>query len=60
METNNTADEAALKWAIEHKLALQLDKKAFEGIAKQSPLDFVTSTTEIQATIASVLTAPEV
>ena len=45
----------ALAWATEHKIALALDKRAFEGIAKQSPLDFVTSTTEIQATIATEL-----
>ena len=47
--------KTALSWATEHKIALALDKKAFEGIAKQSPLEFVTSTQEIQATIASEL-----
>ena len=48
---------AALRWATEHKIALSLDKKAFEGIAKTSQLDFVTSRTEIQATIATDLAA---
>uniref|UniRef100_A0A6M3LIP0 Uncharacterized protein n=1 Tax=viral metagenome TaxID=1070528 RepID=A0A6M3LIP0_9ZZZZ len=51
--------KTALAWATEHKIALALDKKAFEGIAKQSPLDFVTTTTEIQATIAAELTVEE-
>ncbi len=45
----------ALSWATEHKIALALDKKVFEGIVKQSPLDFVTSSIEIQATIATEL-----
>ncbi len=45
----------ALQWATEHKIALALDKRAFEGIAKQSPLDFVTSRTEVTATIAKEL-----
>ena len=47
----------ALKWATEHKIALALDKKAFEGIAKQSPLDFVKSSIEVTATIATNLDA---
>lgn len=50
---------AALSWATEHKIALSLDKRAFEGIAKQSPLDFVASTIEIQATIATELPAEQ-
>lgn len=46
----------AYKWGIEHKLALTLDKKAFEVIAKTSEaLDFVTITTEPQATISQDL-----
>jgi hypothetical protein len=36
-------DEAkAFQWAQEHRIALALDKKAFERVAKASPLDFVT------------------
>lgn len=31
----------ALEWAKEHQLALALDKKAFEAIAKAQPMDFV-------------------
>jgi hypothetical protein len=34
--------DTAFQWAQEHKMALSLDKKAFEKIAKASPLDFVT------------------
>ncbi len=45
----------ALRWAIEHKLALSLDKKAFEGYAKQEDFDFVTLTKEPTATIATEL-----
>lgn len=46
----------AFNWGIEHKLALTLDKKAFEVIAKTSgALDFVTVTQEPQATIATQL-----
>jgi len=46
----------ALKWALEHKIALSLDKKTFEGFAKTTPLDFVAVTEELQATIATDLT----
>lgn len=36
-------DEAeAFQWAQEHRIALALDKKAFEKVAKASPLAFVT------------------
>ena len=34
--------DTAFQWAQEHKMALSLDKSAFEKIAKASPLDFVT------------------
>jgi uncharacterized coiled-coil DUF342 family protein len=34
-------EAAAFAWATEHKMALALDKKAFEKIAKASPLPFV-------------------
>ena len=46
----------ALKWALEHRIALSLDKKTFEGFAKTTPLDFVAVTEELQATIATDLT----
>ena len=45
----------AFDWAKSHKMALQLDKKAFEKIAKVSDLDFVDVTTEPIATIATNL-----
>ena len=45
----------ALKWALHHEIALTLDKKSFEGFAKATPLNFVTISTEPQATIAKDL-----
>ncbi len=45
----------ALSWAIEHKICLSLDKRAFEGFAKATPLEFVEVWTELQATIATDL-----
>ena len=45
----------ALAWATEHRIALALDKKSFEGIAKTTPLGFVMVTKEPQATIATNL-----
>lgn len=45
----------AFDWAKSHKMALQLDKRAFEKIAKADPMDFVKITTEPQATIATNL-----
>ena len=47
----------AQAWAVEHRIALQLDRKAFEAIAKTTPLDFVTSRVEAQATISQDLGA---
>jgi len=47
--------KAAMEWAVKHSLALVLDKKAFEAIAKTTPLDFVVSIEEPTATIAAVL-----
>lgn len=47
--------EAALDWAMEHKMALQLDKRGFEKIAKTTELDFVNYETVITATIATDL-----
>ena len=48
-------EKTAFTWATEHKMALKLDTKAFESIAKTAPPDFVQETKEIQATIASNL-----
>jgi len=45
----------ALMWAVEHRLALQLNKTAFEKIAKTDTPEFVTVHTEPQATIATDL-----
>jgi len=41
----------AFKWAKEHSLALSLDKKAFEKIAKVDTMDFVKINEIPQATI---------
>ena len=49
------SDDAAFQWAKNHELALKLDKKQFEKIAKIDTLEFVTITTEPQATIAQDL-----
>ena len=45
----------AFRWALEHKLALQLDTKKFATLAKDGTIEFVTITTEPQATIATDL-----
>ena len=45
----------ALKWAMQHQIALSLDKKSFEGFAKATPLEFVQVHQEVQATIATDL-----
>ena len=47
--------KTAYNWAIEHSMALNLDKRGFEKIAKVSDLDFVKTTTEPQATISQNL-----
>ena len=47
--------KTAFNWAIEHSMALNLDKRGFEKIAKVSPPDFVTITKEPQATISQNL-----
>ena len=47
--------KVAFDWAKAHKMALKLDSKAFEKIAKADPPDFVKITTEPQATIATEL-----
>lgn len=47
--------EQAFQWATEHKVALALDTKAFEKIAKASPLPFVTTEVTPSARIATDL-----
>ena len=51
----------AFAWACKHLMALQLDKKSFEGIAKSKTpppdLDFVETAIVFQATIATDLEA---
>jgi hypothetical protein len=41
----------ALEWAKAHDMALALDKKAFETIAKASPLPFVTVEESVTVTL---------
>lgn len=43
--------DKALAWAMEHSLALALDKKAFDNIAKTNKIDFVEYTDVPTATI---------
>ena len=47
--------EEALEWAKESGLCLALDSKAFEKIAKATPIPCVTLATEVKATIATDL-----
>lgn len=56
----NYIEEEALKWAKEYNMALKLDKKGFESIAKvqissKNPLEFVTVEEKPIATISSEL-----
>ena len=44
--------QEALVWAITHQMALMLDVKTFEQLAKVSSLPFVTRTTALQATLS--------
>ena len=44
--------DVALAWAMQHKLALVLDVKTFEQLAKILPLPFVKTCIEPQATLA--------
>ena len=54
--TKYAYDEAeALKWAIEHKMALKLDETKFKNHVKADPPDFVIITEEPTATIAAEL-----
>ncbi|MBU1082666.1 MAG: hypothetical protein KKB59_19430 [Spirochaetes bacterium] len=43
-------DGNALKWAMEHSLALSLDKKRFEQLAKTENIDFVEKLEKITVT----------
>lgn len=52
-------DEKAFSWANEHSLALALDKRAFEKIAKADDIDFVSITDFISATIPRELNVME-
>ncbi len=47
--------KVAFDWAKSHKMALQLDKRAFEKIVKADTPDFVKVSTEAIATIATEL-----
>ena len=47
--------KTALAYALEHRVALELNKKVFEGIARAEKLEFVTVRAEAQATIAQDL-----
>jgi hypothetical protein len=47
--------QEALTWAIAHQMALMLDVKAFEQLARVTPLPFVTKTTALQATLSPCL-----
>ena len=48
--------KVAFDWAKAHKIALMLDTKAFEKIAKAGTPEFVSIRTELQATISQDLT----
>lgn len=50
-------DADALAWAKESGLCLVLDKKAFEKVAKATPLPFVTTRQEPRVSLASDLSA---
>jgi hypothetical protein len=47
----NYAPLDAFGWALEHRLCLTLDKKAFETVAKTQELDFVKTEEVVTATI---------
>ena len=44
--------EEAKRWAMQHQLALQLDRKAFDAIARINSLEFVTIKDKPRAQIA--------
>lgn len=45
----------AFKWAMDHKLCLSLDTKAFESLCKSNALEFVTMKDKITVTFPSKL-----
>ena len=47
--------QEALSWAMAHQMALMLDVKTFEQLAKVTALPFVTRTTALQATLSPCL-----
>jgi hypothetical protein len=47
--------QEALTWALAHQMALTLDVKAFEQLARVTTLPFVTRTVEPQATLSPCL-----
>ena len=51
-------DEAFL-WGKEHSMALKLDQRAFEKIAKMQDIDFVKTTEEATATIPTKINLEE-
>ena len=51
MKRLNYDPKQAFSWAREHSLALTLDKRAFEKIAKADNIEFVELTEEVMATI---------
>lgn len=51
MKRLNYDEKEAFSWAKDHSLALALDKRAFEKIAKVDDIDFVETTEEAMATI---------
>lgn len=52
-------DKQAFSWAKDHSLALALDKRAFEKIAKADDIDFVEITEEATATIPKEINLEE-
>ncbi|MEW6170665.1 MAG: hypothetical protein AB1472_03825 [Candidatus Omnitrophota bacterium] len=52
--------DRAFVWAKEHSLCLQLDTKAFEKIAKETDIDFVSRETKITVTFPAKLELGEV
>jgi len=54
-QTLEYAEAQALTWALDHRMAVKLDAKAFGRIAEASPIDFVTKKEEPRAQIATNL-----
>ena len=48
------SDDDALNWAKQHDMALNLDKRAFEKIAKTTNISFVKTTEVVQPTIPKI------